>query len=179
MSTLKQTFFGPHFQIKRIQQEKAAIPDKPPPPYTPPASPRPLRTRPVVEIVKYVPSSRTELSDLIPGMLKSLLATRPKILARLGGRVSFKSKEESGTNLGPSRLKFVSFLFDMVTDIVEQIYRVDCVDQNPPWMPQKALEKEKRSLPSCESELQDRVTREVLVAFNFEKRAAKENLVVR
>ncbi len=166
-------------QIKRIQQEKAEIPDKPPPPYTPPASPRPLRARPVIENVKHVPSSRSELTNLIPGMLKSLLPTRPNILARLGGRVSFKSKEESGSNVGPSRQKFVTFLLDLVTDIVDEIYRVDSEDQNPPWMPQKPLEKEKRSLPNSEAELEARVTREVLVTFNFEKRAAKENLVVR
>ena len=112
-------------------------------------------------------------------MLKSLLPTRPKIIARFGNKLTLKPADDDGSSLGPSRQKFVAFLFDLVTDIVDEIYRCDAEKQNPPWMPQKPLEKEARSVPTSDVELLTRVTREVLVAFNFEKRAEKENLVVR
>jgi hypothetical protein len=46
-------------------------------------------------------------------------------------------------------------------------------------MPQKPFEKEARSIPVSDVELLEKVTRDVLVAFNFEKRATKENLAVR
>ena len=177
-----QPFYLHFFQIIRIQQEKRDIPDKPPPPYTPPASPRPLRPRAAIEIPKFVPSSKTELTNLIPGMIKSLLATRPKIRLRLvrGPVIKAIEEEASGaSNFGPSRQKFVTFLFDLVTDVVDDVFRCDTEPQSPAWLPQKPLEKQRRALPSSETELLARVNREILVAFNYEKKSTKENLVVR
>ena len=173
------------FQITEIRQQSVAIPDKPPPPYTPPSSPRAVRPKPAVqEIPKHVPSSKSELVTLIPGMLKSLLALRPRIRARIGNRSGLDISDDAAdvavaANFGPSRQKFVSFLFDLVADIVDKIFRCDMESQNPAWLPQKPIEKEKRSLPKTAAELLSCVTKEVLVAFNYEKRAAKENLVVR
>ena len=91
-------------------------------------------------------------------MIRSALASRPKVKARIGGNGSgLKVSDDVGSNFGPSRQKFVAFLFDLVADSV----------------------KEKRSLPNSEAELLARVEKEVLVAFNYEKKARKENLVVR
>lgn len=113
-------------------------------------------------------------------MIRSALASRPKVKARIGGNGSgLKVSDDVGSNFGPSRQKFVAFLFDLVADSVDEIFRCETEPQNPAWLPQKPIEKEKRSLPNSEAELLARVEKEVLVAFNYEKKARKENLVVR
>ena len=61
-----------YFQISRIQQETGVgslreIPDKPPPPYTPPSSPssKVLRLKSKdSELTRFVPSSKEEISSL-------------------------------------------------------------------------------------------------------------------
>ena len=61
-----------YFQISRIQQERGVgslreIPDKPPPPYTPPSSPssKVLRLKSKdSELTRFVPSSKDEISSL-------------------------------------------------------------------------------------------------------------------
>jgi hypothetical protein len=58
-------------------------------------------------------------------MIKSLLATRPIIRARIGSGSGLAVPENLGSNFGPSRQKFVDFLFDLVADTVDEIFRCD------------------------------------------------------
>ena len=59
-------------------QSQRAIPDKPPPPYTPPTSPAPkLVVKPLpLEPVKYVPSSKAQIQDLTNEMVKEVFQNR-------------------------------------------------------------------------------------------------------
>jgi hypothetical protein len=105
---------------------------------------------------------------------------RPRLRARFRHAPGLQVPEEdAGGGFGPSRQKFVAFLFDLVSDAVDEVFRCETEPQNPAWLPPKPLEKERRALPKSESELLARVAKEIGVALNFEKRAAKENLVVR
>ena len=55
-------------------------------------------------------------------MIRSALASRPKVKARIGGNGSgLKVSDDVGSNFGPSRQKFVAFLFDLVADSVDEI----------------------------------------------------------
>ena len=169
-------------QIKRIQQESISgrpIPDKPPPPYTPPGSPTVERTAraPVVSkpVEKYVPSSREEITDLLAPMARDLYASK------FGGKTA-KAAEATGVDEGPvhpSKRVFASFLSDLASEIFEAIYSCESERQNPPWMPQKPLTRERLMLPRTESELVARLQREALIFFGMERRAEKESLIVR
>ena len=165
-------------QIKRIQQESISgrqIPDKPPPPYTPPGSPTVERTprAPAVPkpVEKYVPSSREEINDLLAPMARDLYA------AKFGGKTARTAADESTVH--PSRRVFVSFLSDLASEIFDAIYSCESERQNPPWMPQKPLTRERLMLPRTESELVARLQREALIFFGMERRAEKESLIVR
>lgn len=74
---------------------------------------------------------------------------------------------------------FLRFLVDLIQTVMADIYSGAKEQQNPPWMSQKPLVKRIQSIPSQKQDLVKRVTKEVLVAFNYEKRAQKENLIVR
>ena len=172
-------------QIKRIHQETVSgrpIPDKPPPPYTPPGSPAVERSprAPAVpkSIEKYVPSSRGEIIDLLSPMARELYA------AKFGAQATTAVGETSGeaavrVRVHPSKRVFVSFLSDLASEIFGAIYSCESEGQNPPWMPQKPLARERLSLPRTESELVARLQREALIFFGMEKRAEKESLIVR
>ena len=171
------------FQISRIQQETLGggrtIPDKPPPPYTPPASPiRLAKPVPAKPVEKFVPSSKTEILELVSPMAKALYKAKslqlplPSEEAPLPEGLVKESDHES-------RKKFVSFLSKLVREIFDGVYRCESEVQNPPWMPQKSMAKERMNLPGSENELIDRVGKEALIFFGFEKRSQKENLIVR
>lgn len=172
-------------EIKRIHQETVSgrpIPDKPPPPYTPPGSPAVERSprAPAVpkSIEKYVPSSRGEIIDLLSPMARELYA------AKFGAQATTAVGETSGeaavrVRVHPSKRVFVSFLSDLASEIFGAIYSCESEGQNPPWMPQKPLARERLSLPRTESELVARLQREALIFFGMEKRAEKESLIVR
>ena len=171
-------------QIKRIQQESISgrqIPDKPPPPYTPPGSPAVERVprAPVAPkaVEKYVPSSREEIMDLLAPMARELYA------AKFGAPTTAAvDKTPDGSlvhAMHPSKRVFVTFLSDLASEIFGAIYSCESESQNPPWMPQKPLARRRLSLPRTESELVARLQREALIFFGMEKRAEKESLIVR
>jgi len=111
-------------QISRIQQEEREIPNKPPPPYTPPSPTKVVKPRPVFETPKYVPSSKHELSSLVPGLVLSLLASNQEIHAKLKkDYTDCHSLDSTIAVSGPSRDKFVTFLADLVSDIFQSIFK--------------------------------------------------------
>lgn len=181
-----------NLQIKRIQQETLGrnIPNKPPPPYTPPTSssstPSPrletkaARPRPPP---KYVPSEREELLALARSITTSLYQSRlsgKPIEVEVNHLVDMCSdKDDTNGEKMESKRMFVTFVRDFVIELTTDIYKCETESQNPPWMAQKPLDVEKFKLPKSEAELVARVERELLVFFGFEKRAQKENLIVR
>ena len=169
-------------QIKRIQHESLSgrqIPDKPPPPYTPPGSPtveRAARAPAAPKLLeKYVPSSKDEIIGLVAPMARKLYAAKFSEAAAAAAEVS--GGEESSAP--PSRRVFVSFLSDLASEIFEGIYSCESESQNPPWMPQKPLARQRLSLPRTECGLVARLQQEALIFFGMERRAEKESLIVR
>ena len=74
---------------------------------------------------------------------------------------------------------FVRLIFDLVKDVVADIFKVETDQQNPPWMLQKPLTKNRLKLAKNENILIQIVKREVMVAFSHEKRSQKENMIIR
>ena len=74
---------------------------------------------------------------------------------------------------------FVSFVHDAVKEIALNILAPDSEAQNPIWMPQKPIRKMLMSVPRTEPLLIRSVQSEVNILLGYEKRAQKENLIVR
>ena len=74
---------------------------------------------------------------------------------------------------------FVSFVHDTVKEIALNILAPDSEAQNPIWMPQKPIRKMLMSVPRTEPLLIRSVQNEVDILLGYEKRAQKENLIVR
>ena len=201
-------------EISRIQQETGVvslreIPDKPPPPYTPPSSPssKVLRRRlKDAGMPKYVPSSKEDLCTMCDHMSQNIFDVHESLQTSVQEKDTFLKKlmemtlpeeilEDKGkysvqcTGTGDnasidsisssSHAMFVNFVFDLVKEISASIYSCETEKQSHIWMAQKPLMKDRLALPKDASSLSSIITREVMVAFGYEKRAAKENLIVR
>lgn len=74
---------------------------------------------------------------------------------------------------------FVSFLRDAVSEISGEVCAAGVAVQNPVWMPQKPLKKMALSVPGTEAGLASTVQSELNILLGFQRRAHKENLIVR
>ena len=74
---------------------------------------------------------------------------------------------------------FVGFMRDAVIEISDEVCSPDTEGQNPMWMPQKPLRKMVMSVPRTEGGLAVSVRTELNILMGFDKRAKKENLIVR
>ena len=78
---------------------------------------------------------------------------------------------------GSSRATFLKFLCDFIKAILSDLFNAEMEAQNPPWMRQKPLFLLNMTL--SDDQLIARVQREVMVAFNHQKKTQKENMIIR
>ena len=130
------------------------------------------------KIEKYVPSDKKELSNLSDSITAAFYSARkdgiPVDLAALKSTLATDDQ-----NLSDSHKNFVGFLVDLISEIVSDVYECENTEQNPTWMPQRPLDKERYQLPKDETQLKAKVNKEVMILFGHEKRAEKENRIVR
>lgn len=116
MQRPKVSFFPSIFQIQRIQQEaKLKGPDKPPPPYTPPSTPKP-KAAPAKKAEKYVPSGREEVEALVGGLAERVFELREREGAEGWTRKEARdaiAKDFKEAGKGASHGTFVAFLLDL------------------------------------------------------------------
>ena len=177
------------FQISSIQKE--TVVSKPPPPYSPPSpqpssplggdTPRSPRRPPPVkpEAPCYVPSSKTELSNLVDKISKKLLLDRD-CLKLTDVDVQDLCQDQPEASQGTESYQtFVRFVTDLVTHLMENMLNPAKEKQNPPWMRQKPLIKQVQSIPEDDEALINLINEQVQVAFHHQKKAEKESLIIR
>ena len=180
---LRQQQLAIEKEISRIQEEsrriqESNIPDKPPPPYTPPSPNRVHQARrPQPEVIRYVPSAKNEVIELSTKYVGQFFDIRRHLQGRgfIEKVKALKSPQADDT----SKEVFIDFLFEAVREVVVGIFSCEVDEQNPVWMKQKPLMKEVMSIPKTEEGLKVKVLQELMVLFGFERRVMKENLMVR
>ena len=131
-----------------------------------------------------VPSTKETLPKIIEAVAEKVIRGRHQVEAILFDRtfedqivkIAEDDKPDEHSN---NRRVFVRLIFDLVKDVVAEIFKVETDQQNPPWMLQKPLTKNKLTLAKNENILIQIVKREVMVAFSHEKRSQKENMIIR
>ena len=118
--------------------------------------------------------------QVIPLILVKLFSSNPFPFLRIPNTLDAKLINWWHLN-GHSSSKdlFVSFVHDAVKEIALNILAPDSEAQNPIWMPQKPIRKMLLSVPRTEPLLIRSVQNEVNILLGYEKRAQKENLIVR
>jgi len=172
-------------EIARLQSQEAEqkaiavrqIPNKPPPPYIPPARP------PKPQLPKqFIPHSTDHLSAIIDLSLASIYSARlrgediSKVEVDLGG---LDIPEELAEVEVVALEQYHEMLVDLVREKVERIYRDEGVEQNPPWMPAKPVKKLKFLVPKSLETLSERVKKQMHSDFGLVGRVERESLLVR
>ena len=182
-------------EILALQRESEElgqpVPDKPPPPYQPPEDakqpapvtsvppPRPEKP-PQVKVV--VPSKKEDIFDVIAEFVESIIHAKEKRLDM--SKLCFDPAnvvipEDYSEREQESCLKYHSMLFSVTLEKVQEIYKWESTEQNPPWMQQLPLAQKRFLIPKSLNALVERVQTEVGSDLKLTKKFGKENLLVR
>ncbi|KAK3918754.1 Centrosome-associated protein 350 [Frankliniella fusca] len=199
-------------EIEQLQQQQAQvqeqipyyyvreIPNKPPPPYTPPGqAPRVLSSS--TTLTSAVEEARAVCTDR-PVILKAIASAVDMLYdAHLQGldlqsqeapssfidsgllqtQISHLSEQETSVHQNSAKV-YRRFLYDLAKELVLNAYSSESEDPNPPWLRPENSVRRKKALtvvPKTREMLHEVVSRQVLVLFGFVPKASKENLTIR
>lgn len=175
-------------QIKKLEAEEVSyyvreIPNKPPPPYTPPGSVRQPGSNGVSSSFSIIPTNIEELT-LVTEKATAIIHVKKKS----GDDVQFleapdeilKDVKDSSTDaVKKNRLIYNTFLFDLCKELVVDIYKVEEENPGPSWTKPKVKTKRVIKIPKSINELNEYVSKEVATLFGFKTKLQRENMVMR
>lgn len=147
------------------------IPNKPPPPYTPPVSSVQALTLPSV-----LPSNVSQVDSAIHFSSNILYSA---YLANTLEAVSFEEQiidENLLKNIDKSCLKF---LFDVCKDLSIKHYEKFKVDEGPSWMKLTNTQKLSLNTPFNKEQLDKFLNKELKILLGYEKIERRENAIIR
>ena len=175
-------------QIKRLEAEEVSyyvreIPNKPPPPYTPPGT----------GLVTVTPQgSPSPPAAVIPTNVDDLTAFTEKatsliFFAREGGQdiMSLEAPAEiwelskDTETLKKDRRIYNTFLFDLCKETITEVYRMQVQQPGPSWTRPIVKTKPAIQIPKNVKELTEYVNKEVATLFGFKTKLQRENMVMR
>lgn len=176
------------FQIKKLEAEEVSyyvreIPNKPPPPYTPPEDGR-LSTS---------LGSPSLLTTVIPSNVEELTSFTEKATALIynakvdGEDVAnleaspeiYELTKEKSEMVRKDRRIYNTFLFDLCKETVAEIYRAEYEKPGPSWTKPNVKTKPTMKIPKTIEELTEYVGKEVATLFGFKTKLQRENMVMR
>lgn len=134
------------------------IPDKPPPPYVPPARPaKPTPPR------SFIPSSVSDYSAIVTSLVNKVFSARANdCLADLHLDTDDYPEPDNLSEPESSALRqYNTMLLELVVQKVEKIYENENLEQNPPWMPAKPIQRLKFQIPKSKERLEEMVIKQV------------------
>lgn len=174
------------FKIKKLEAEEVSyyvreIPNKPPPPYTPPGDGR-LSTS---------LSSPSLVTAVIPSNVEELTSFTEKVTtliynAKLAGEdiasleappeIYELTKDKSDKR---DRRIYNTFLFDLCKETIVEVYRAEYEKPGPSWTKPNVKIKPTMKIPKNVEELIEYVNKEVATLFGFKTKLQRENMVMR
>ena len=181
-------------EILALQRESEElgqpVPDKPPPPYQPPeeeepvpiASVPPPRPEKPPQVKVVVPSSKEDVFDIIAAFVESIVEAKQNSLnlsQLCFDPTNVLMPEDYSEGEQESCIRYHSMLFSVTLEKVQEIYKWESTEQNPPWMQQLPLAQKRFLIPKSLSDLVEKVQTEVGSDLKLTKKFGKENLLVR
>lgn len=176
------------FKIKKLEAEEVSyyvreIPNKPPPPYTPPGDGR----------LSVSLDSPSLLAAVIPSSVEELTSFTEKATAviynsKLAGEdigsleappeIYELTKEKNEIVTKDQRI-YNTFLFDLCKETIAEVYRAEYEKPGPSWTRPNVKTKPTMKAPRNVGELTEYVAKEVATLFGFKTRLQRENMVMR
>ncbi|EFN78719.1 golgin subfamily B member 1 [Harpegnathos saltator] len=175
-------------EIKKLEAEEVSyyvreIPNKPPPPYTPPEDGR----------LSSSLGSPSLLTAVIPSNVEELTSFTEKATALIynakiaGEDVAsleappeiYELSKEKNEIVRKDRRIYNSFLFDLCKETVAEVYRAEYEKPGPSWTKPNVKTKPTVKIPKTVEELTEYVGKEVATLFGFKTKLQRENMVMR
>ncbi|KAI4504562.1 hypothetical protein M0802_000112 [Mischocyttarus mexicanus] len=174
-------------EIKKLEAEEVyyvrEIPNKPPPPYTPPGDNR----------ISIAIASPSPPPAVIPSNIEELTAFTEKATALI-----YKAKQsgqdimtleappeiyeltkESNEIAKKDRKIYNTFLFDLCKETISEVYQAEYEKPGPSWTKPNVKTKPAIKIPKNVEELHEYVSKEVATLFGFKTKLQRENMVMR
>ncbi|KAK2584435.1 hypothetical protein KPH14_006815 [Odynerus spinipes] len=175
-------------EIKKLEAEEVSyyvreIPNKPPPPYTPPGDNR----------ISIAIASPSPPPAVIPSNIEELTAFTEKATALI-----YKAKQsgqdimnleappeiceltkESNEVAKKDRKIYNTFLFDLCKETISEVYQAEYEKPGPSWTKPNVKTKPAMKIPKTMEELHEYVSKEVATLFGFKTKLQRENMVMR
>lgn len=155
------------------------IPNKPPPPYTPPGDGRLSTSLGSPSLVSVIPSNAEELTSFTEKATTLIYSAKlsGEDIANLEapGEIyeSIKDKENRDRRI------YNTFLFDLCKEIIVEVFRAEYEKPGPSWTKPNVKTKPAMKIPKTVEELVEYVNKEVATLFGFKTKLQRENMVMR
>ncbi|KAG5322455.1 CE350 protein, partial [Pseudoatta argentina] len=171
-------------EIKKLEAEEVSyyvreIPNKPPPPYTPPGRLSASLGSPSL-VTAVIPSNVEELTSFTEK------ATALIYNAKLAGEdiASLEAPPEiyeliEDKSEKRDRRIYNTFLFDLCKETIVEVYRAEYEKPGPSWTKPNVKTKPTMKIPKNVEELVEYVNKEVATLFGFKTKLQRENMVMR
>ncbi|XP_058792180.1 centrosome-associated protein 350-like [Phymastichus coffea] len=175
-------------KIKKLEAEEVSyyarnIPNKPPPPYTPPGSLRESDSNGVSYSFSVIPTNIEELT-CITEKATAIIHIKKESgediqMLKAPDEIHENVKNLSSSTAKKNRKIYNTFLFDLCKELIVDIYKVEKENPGPSWTKPKVKTKRVIKIPKSVNELNEYVSKEVATLFGFKTKLQRENMVMR
>ncbi|XP_063983213.1 centrosome-associated protein 350-like [Diachasmimorpha longicaudata] len=179
-------------EIEKIQKLEAVeevslymreIPNKPPPPYTPPgvvrlASPQISPTLPPAVIPTNV-DELTAFTEKATALIYNAKFNEDEIMSLQAPVEILESSKDSNDTSKKDRKIYNTFLFDLCKETIAEIFQSEYEKPGPSWTKPSVKTKPAMKIPKNLEELTEYVNKDVATLFGFKTKLQRENMVMR
>ncbi|XP_011698591.1 PREDICTED: centrosome-associated protein 350-like isoform X2 [Wasmannia auropunctata] len=170
-------------EIKKLEAEEVyyvrEIPNKPPPPYTPPGRLSAALGSPSL-VTAVIPSNVEELTSFTEkatALIYNAKLTGEDIANLEAPPEIYELNEDKSERR--DRQIYNTFLFDLCKETIVEVYRSEYEKPGPSWTKPNVKTKPTMKIPRNVEELTEYVNKEVATLFGFKTKLQRENMVMR
>ncbi|KYM91131.1 hypothetical protein ALC53_01543 [Atta colombica] len=171
-------------EIKKLEAEEVSyyvreIPNKPPPPYTPPGRLSTSLGSPSL-VTAVIPSNVEELTSFTEKATALIYNAKlaGEDIANLEVPPEIYELTEDKSEKRDRRI-YNTFLFDLCKETIVEVYRAEYEKPGPSWTKPNVKTKPTMKIPKNVEELVEYVNKEVATLFGFKTKLQRENMVMR
>ncbi|XP_070154340.1 uncharacterized protein [Polyergus mexicanus] len=174
-------------EIKKLEAEEVSfyvreIPNKPPPPYTPPGDGRlSASLGSLSTVTAVIPSNVEELTSFTEKATTLIYNAKlaGEDIANLEAPVEIYDSIKDKTSENRDRRIYNTFLFDLCKETIVEVFRAEYEKPGPSWTKPNVKTKPAIKIPKTVEELIEYVNKEVATLFGFKTKLQRENMVMR
>ncbi|XP_031779180.1 centrosome-associated protein 350 isoform X1 [Nasonia vitripennis] len=176
-------------EIKKLEAEEVSyyvreIPNKPPPPYTPPGAVRLSSAHgspsPPPAVIPTNVEELTAITEKATALIYKAKQSGEEVLALVAPpEICELAKDNSSDALKKDRRIYNTFLFDLCKEVIAEMYKAEYERPGPSWTKPNVKTKPAVKIAKNVDELNDYVSKEVATLFGFKTKLQRENMVMR